>query len=388
MNNDPLKKIIFNQPLLINKEIDYIFDAIKNQKKISGDGFYTAKSRQFLKNYLDAKDVLLTHSCTAALEMSAILLDLKEGDEVIMPSYTFVSTANPFVLRGAIPVFVDISLNNLNIDENLIEQAITKKTKAIAVVHYGGVACEMDKIMAIAKKYNLFVIEDAAQALGSKYKGKHLGTIGDLGCLSFHETKNIISGEGGALIINQESYLDRAEIIREKGTNRSKFFQGQIDKYTWVDIGSSFLPSDIIAAYLYCQLENIEKINNRRIKIWHFYDQIFKQYAIKGYIQTSKIPDDCDFNAHLYYVLFNDEKVRNNFIEFCKQNSIMAIFHYVPLHDSPAGLKYGKTPFDMVFTNKASKTLVRMPLFYDLEDDQLDYIANKIEQFFTRKDFL
>ena len=378
------KKIIFNQPSLIGKELEYISDAITNHKKISGDGFYTAKSRDFLKNYLGAHDVLLTHSCTAALEMSAILLDLKAGDELIMPSYTFVSTANAFVLRGAVPVFVDIKLDNLNIDENLIEAAITNKTKAIVVVHYGGVACEMDKIMAIAQKHNLFVVEDAAQALGSKYKGKHLGTIGHFGCLSFHETKNIISGEGGALVINDENYLDRAEIIREKGTNRSKFFQGQVDKYTWVDIGSSFLPSDIIAAYLYSQLENIEKINKQRIKIWQFYNQLFSKYAAQAQIKTLQISDDCQFNAHLFYILFKDHQTRNQFIEFLKQNNVMAIFHYVPLHSSPAGLKFGKTPFAMKVTDLVAQTLVRMPLFYDLTDEQLNQIAQKVEQFFQQ----
>ena len=377
-----MKKIVFNQPSLIDKELEYIFDAIKNHKKISGDGFYTAKSRQYLKNYLNAKDVLLTHSCTAALEMAAILLDLKVGDEVIMPSYTFVSTANAFVLRGAVPVFVDIKLDDLNIDENLIEQAITPKTKVIAVVHYGGVACEMDKVMAIAKKHNLFVVEDAAQALGSKYKGKKLGTIGHFGCLSFHETKNIISGEGGALIINDESYIERAEIIREKGTNRAKFFQGQVDKYTWVDVGSSFLPSDIIAAYLYSQLENIDLINNRRMEIWNFYNKLFGKYEALGHIQIPKIPDHSEFNAHLYCVLFKNNKIRGQFIEFLKQESISAIFHYIPLHSSPAGLKYGNTPFDMRVTDKVSETLVRMPLFYDLSDGQLDHIAKKVEEFF------
>lgn len=381
-------KIPFNQPLLIDKELDYITDSIKNRKKISGDGFYSNKAREFLKNYLNTKDALLTHSCTAALEMSAILLDLKAGDEVIMPSYTFVSTANAFVLRGAIPVFVDISLENLNIDENLIEQAITAKTRAIVVVHYGGVACKMDKIIAIAKKYNLAIIEDAAQALGSKYQGKNLGTFGDFGCLSFHETKNIISGEGGALIINKQSYIERAEIIREKGTNRSKFLQGQVDKYTWVDLGSSFLPSDLVAAYLFAQLENIEKINNRRKEIWYFYDRLFTKYALQGHIRIAKIPENCEFNAHLYYLLFNDNKKRNQFIDFLKQHGIMAIFHYVALHSSPAGLKYGKTPFSMNITNIASENLVRMPLFYDLKDDQLNYISSKVEYFFASKNNL
>ncbi len=372
----------FNRPTLIGKELEYIKDAIANHHKISGDGFYTSKCRKWLKEYLGAQDVLLTHSCTAALEMSAILLDLKEGDEVIMPSYTFVSTANAFVLRGAVPVFVDIRPDTLNIDENLIEQAITSKTKAIVVVHYAGVACEMDKIMDIAKKYNLAVVEDAAQALGSKYKGKNLGTIGDFGTLSFHETKNIISGEGGALIINNQKYIERAEIIREKGTNRSKFLQGQVDKYTWVDIGSSYLPSDIIAAYLYAQLENIEIINYRRKKIWHFYDDLFSIVKTVSNIKTPLIPQECEFNAHMYYVIFNDNESRNNFIKFLKENDISAIFHYIPLHSSVAGQKYCKTTFEMNVTDEIYRCLVRLPLYYDLDDLKLEKIGLMVRNYF------
>jgi dTDP-4-amino-4,6-dideoxygalactose transaminase len=377
-----MNKTVFNQPTLINKELEYIKDAIVNHKKISGDGFYTKKCRDFLKNYLNTADVFLTHSCTAALEMSAILLDLQAGDEVIMPSYTFVSTANAFVLRGATPVFIDIRKDTLNIDENLIEAAITKKTKAIVVVHYAGVACEMDSIMAIAKKYNLAVIEDAAQALGSNYKGKKLGTIGDFGALSFHETKNIISGEGGALIINDEKYIERAEIIREKGTNRSKFLHGQVDKYTWVDVGSSFLPSDIMAAYLYAQLENIEKINNKRKEIWQFYYNLFKSYKN---LTIPTIPKDCEFNAHIFYVIFENISLRNDFIKYLKENDIMSVFHYIPLHSSPAGLKYGRVASEMVVTDNVADRLTRMPLFYDLSNDQLQNISNIVKKFLDEK---
>jgi dTDP-4-amino-4,6-dideoxygalactose transaminase len=378
MNN----KIVFNQPAIISRELEYIEDAIINHKKISGDGYYTKKCRDFLKNYLGSEDVLLTHSCTAALEMSAILLDLKEGDEVIMPSYTFVSTANAFVLRGATPVFVDIRQDTLNIDENLIEDAITSKTKAIVVVHYAGVSCEMDGIMNIARKYNLAVIEDAAQALGSKYKGRELGTIGALGALSFHETKNIISGEGGALIINDKKYLERAEIIREKGTNRSKFLHGQVDKYTWVDVGSSFLPSDIIAAYLYAQLENIDKINEKRKKIWQFYNDLFAPY---DKVSTSIVPAECQFNAHIFYIIFEQKEVRKEFIEYLKEKGVMSVFHYIPLHSSPAGLRYGRVASSMNITNSISDRLVRMPLFYDINNDQLEYISNVVKNFFDEK---
>lgn len=372
-------KIPFNKPFVISKELDYIKDAILNQGKISGDGFYTKKCREFLKNYLGAKDVLLTHSCTAALEMSAILLDIEVGDEVIMPSYTFVSTANAFVLRGAVPVFIDIRQDTLNIDENLIEQAITKKTKAIVVVHYAGIACEMDKILEIAKRHNLAVVEDAAQALGSKYKGKSLGTLGDFGCLSFHETKNIISGEGGALIIKNEKYIERAEIIREKGTNRSKFLQGQVDKYTWVDIGSSFLPGEIIAAYLYSQLENIDVINNKRKEIFYFYDNLTKPYENKGLVKTPFIPNNCESNFHMYYVVFKHRRLRDLFIQFGKNNGIMTIFHYIPLHSSPAGKKYGKVGSKMNITNNVAEKIVRIPLFYSLEEKELHYMEKTLK---------
>ena len=370
--------IHFNRPFIIENELNYIKDAI-DKGILRGDGIYTKKCHALLENKLGCKKALLTHSCTAALEMAAILLDLEPGDEVIMPSYTFVSTANAFVLRGAVPVFVDIRPDTLNIDENLIEQAITEKTKAIAVVHYAGVACEMDKIMDIAKRHNLAVVEDAAQALGSFYKGKPLGTIGDMGCISFHETKNIISGEGGAIIINNDKYIERSEIIREKGTNRSKFFRGQVDKYTWVDIGSSFLPSDMVAAFLYSQLENMDKINKKRIEIWKKYDEFFRQFD--GIIRRPIVPDNCKQNAHMYYILFNDLETRTKYIDYMKKNDVLTVFHYLPLHSAPAGQKYGRTPGKMDITNKVSDTLVRLPMFYELNDAEMNKILKTSEEF-------
>lgn len=370
--------IHFNRPFIIENELNYIKDAI-DKGILRGDGIYTKKCHALLENKLGCKKALLTHSCTAALEMAAILLDLEPGDEVIMPSYTFVSTANAFVLRGAVPVFVDIRPDTLNIDENLIEQAITEKTKAIAVVHYAGVACEMDKIMDIAKRHNLAVVEDAAQALGSFYKGKPLGTIGDMGCISFHETKNIISGEGGAIIINNDKYIERSEIIREKGTNRSKFFRGQVDKYTWVDIGSSFLPSDMVAAFLYSQLENMDKINKKRIEIWKKYDEFFRQFD--GIIRRPIVPDNCKQNAHMYYILFNDLETRTKYIDYMKKNDVLTVFHYLPLHSAPAGQKYGRTSGKMDITNKISDTLVRLPMFYELNDAEMNKILKTSEEF-------
>lgn len=373
-------KIPFNKPFRIENEFNYIRDAIK-KGILRGDGIYTQKCHEFLEKKLGSKKALLTHSCTAALEMCAILLDIKPGDEIIMPSFTFVSTANAFVLRGAVPMFVDIKSDTLNIDENLIEKAITPRTKAICVVHYAGVSCEMDKIMEIAKKYNLYVIEDAAQGVGSFYKGKPLGTMGDMGCFSFHETKNIISGEGGALIINNEKFIERAEIIREKGTNRSKFFRGEVDKYTWVDIGSSFLPSDLIAAFLYAQLENMDKINEHRMEIWNFYNALFEEWEIKGFVIRPYIPSGCSHNAHMYYLLFNKLEERTTFIEFMKENDINPVFHYIPLHSSPAGKKYGRTSGTLNVTNKISNTLLRLPIYYNLENQGLNYIKSVIEQY-------
>ena len=370
--------IHFNKPFIIDNELSNIEDAI-NQGILRGDGIYTKKCHKLLEEYLGCKKALLTHSCTGALEMAAILLDLEPGDEVIMPSYTFVSTANAFVLRGAVPVFVDIRPDTLNIDEKHIEQAITPKTKAICCVHYAGVACEMDTIMAIAKKYNLQVVEDAAQALGSKYKGQYLGTIGDMGCFSFHETKNIISGEGGAIVINNDKYIERAEIIREKGTNRSKFFRGQVDKYTWVDIGSSYLPSDMIAAFLYSQLKNMDKINQKRMDLWKKYNKFFSKYD--GIIKRPYCPQDCIHNAHMYYILFDNLEIRTKFIEYLKRSDILSVFHYIPLHSSPAGQKYCRTASKMEVTHRISDTLVRLPMFYELGDEQMTAIQKAISSF-------
>lgn len=375
-----LDTIVFNRPYNSKKEFEYMSDAI-SRGKISGDGYYTALCNEWFETNIGRK-ILLTTSCTSALEMMAILLDAQPGDEVIMPSFTFVSTANAFVLRGLKPVFVDIRPDTLNLDENLVEKAITDKTKAIVSVHYAGVGCNMDKLKEIATKYNLYLFEDAAQGFGSKYNNQSLGTIGDLGTYSFHETKNIISGEGGCLILNNEKFLERAEIIREKGTNRSKFFRGQIDKYTWVDVGSSYLPSDLIAAYLYAQLENSTKLNNKRLEIWNKYNQFFVQYEMNGIIRRPIIPDECIHNGHMYYVLFDDLETRTKFINYLRENNICSVFHYIPLHSSPAGKKYGRVASSMDVTNKTSDTLVRLPLFYGLSDKKIDRIFQVIEEFF------
>lgn len=373
--------IPFNQPFVIDKEIDYIKEAIE-RGVIRGDGEFSAKCHNFLQENLPAKKALLTHSCTAALEMAAILAGIEAGDEVIMPSYTFVSTANAFVLRGGVPVFVDVKPETKNIDENLIEAAITSKTKAIVPVHYAGVACEMDKIMQIAKKHNLIIIEDAAQGVWSEYKGQKLGTIGDIGCFSFHETKNVISGEGGAIVINNDEFISRAEIIREKGTNRSQFFRGEVDKYTWVDVGSSYLPSDIIAAFLYSQLENIDKINAKRLQIWNEYHRFFEKYEKAGFVKRPFVPQSCTHNAHMYYILFENLQKRSEFIAHLKANAINPVFHYIPLHSSPAGMKFGKTCGDMRATNQISDTLVRMPLFYGFCDENMHTIKSVVQEFF------
>ena len=382
MSVNSMKKINFNKPYIAQDEINAITDAIKGEK-ISGDGKYTKLCNEWFQNRLNRK-TLLTHSCTAALEMAAILLDAPLGSEVIMPSYTFVSTANAFVLRGLKPVFVDIRPDTLNLDEKLIEDAITDKTVAIAPVHYAGVGCEMDTILKIAQKHNLKVIEDAAQGVMSKYKGKPLGTIGDLGTYSFHETKNIVSGEGGALIINDKEYEDRSEIIREKGTNRSRFFRGQVDKYTWVDIGSSYLPSDIIAAFLYSQLQKADEITQKRISIWNKYNEFFKQYEQKGLLRCPIIPEECEHNAHMFYVLFNDLETRTQYISALKEHGITSVFHYIPLHSAPMGEKYCRYVGDMKVTNKVSDTLLRLPMYYELEDDDLNYIFELTQHFMDK----
>jgi len=373
-------KIPFNKPNFDINALAYIKDVI-DIGHTSGDGKYTALCSNFIKKKFAIKSCLITHSCTASLEMSAFMLNAKQGDEIIMPSYSFVSTANAFVLRGLTPVFIDIRSDNCNIDESLFESAITKKTKAIVVVHYGGIACEMDKIIAIAKKYNLLVIEDSAQAFDSKYKNKYLGTIGDIGCFSFHETKNIISGEGGAFLTNNEDFIDRAHIIREKGTDRTKFLKGLVDKYSWVEAGSSYLPSDLISAFLFSNLEISEKIKQRRMEIWSKYYKIFEPFMLKEKIKLPSITEDCQHNAHLFYLRFKNESTRDSFIYHMKENGILTPFHYVALHSSKAGKKYSRAYGSMKNTDEVSKTLVRLPIFYNLQDFEQDIIIDKTIKF-------
>lgn len=376
-----MKEIQLNVSNYNQNTIDYIAQSLSSGHT-SGDGIFTKKCSQYLERNLQVKQALITHSCTAALEISAILAKIKVGDEIIMPSYTFVSTANAFVLRGAKIVFIDIRDDNCNLDADLIEQAITSKTKAIVPVHYAGVSCDMDKIVDIAKKNNLFVIEDAAQAYGSYYKNKPLGSIGNIGSLSFHETKNIISGEGGALLVNDESMIDRSYIIREKGTNRHKFINGQVDKYSWVDIGSSYLPSDIISAYLLSNLEISNIIKFNRVKIWQKYYSSFQEFT--GKVTLPFINDFATNNGHMFYLRFNKEEIRNNFIKHMQESKILTPFHYIPLHSSTAGKKYGRVSGNMINTNKVSKTLVRLPIFYNLSDKNLDTIISKATSFIRK----
>ncbi|MGH4118090.1 dTDP-4-amino-4,6-dideoxygalactose transaminase [Clostridium sp.] len=374
--------IMFNIPPFVGKEQQYIKEAIENNQKLSGDGPFTKKCSSWLEQKFNTPKVLLTTSCTHAIEMAAILIEIQPGDEIIAPSYTFVSTVNAFVLRGAKIVFVDIRPDTMNIDENLIEDAITEKTKAIVPVHYAGVACEMDKIMDIAKKYNLYVIEDAAQGVMSTYKGKALGTIGDFGCYSFHETKNYTMGEGGAILIQNKEFIERAEIIREKGTNRSKFFRGQIDKYTWVDVGSSYLPSELSVAYLYAQLEEAEKINQNRLSTWNMYYNDLKDLQEKGLIELPYVSNECDHNAHMFYIKCKDIVERTRLINFLKENDILAVFHYIPLHSCDAGLRYGRLNGVDKYTTRESERLLRLPLYYNLEESKVKYIVRTIKLFY------
>ena len=373
--------IPFNKPPYIGKESEYVLDAV-NKGHISGDGEYTNKCAKKLEEFSGTKRVLLTTSCTHATEMAALLSEIKPGDEVIMPSYTFVSTADAFVLRRATPVFVDIRPDTMNIDETLIEDAITSKTKAIVPVHYAGVGCEMDTIMDIARRHNLTVIEDAAQAIASTYKGKALGTFGDFGCYSFHETKNISMGEGGALLIQNEDLIEPAEIIREKGTNRAKFFRGQIDKYTWVNYGSSYLPSDMNAAYLWAQLENIDIIQKKRISVWNRYREGLSELEKKEYIEFGVIPDECTNNAHMFYIKVRDLETRTELIRYLKEKGIMAVFHYVPLHSAPAGRKFGRFNGEDRYTTKESERLIRIPLFYSISDEEVEYTIEMLLKYF------
>ena len=375
--------IPFNVPPFYGKELLYMADAIRLQR-LSGDGLYTAKCNEVLEADTGTIKALLTTSCTHALEMAAILCEIKQGDEVIMPSFTFVSTANAFVLRGAKIVFVDIRPDTMNIDEKLIEDAITDKTRAIVPVHYAGVGCEMDAILHLAKKYDLYIIEDAAQAIGATYKGKPLGAFGDFGTFSFHETKNISCGEGGALLINHEKYIERAEIIREKGTNRSKFFRGQVDKYTWCDVGSSYLPSELNAAYLLAQLENVSNINKNRIETWNFYYQNLKPFEKAGKIEMAIIPEECSNNAHMFWIKLRDLEDRTNFINHMKKSGVLTVFHYVPLHSSPAGIKHGRFCGEDLITTKHSERLVRLPLYFGMRSWEREKVIEVASEFFKK----
>jgi|UniRef100_UPI0040276353 dTDP-4-amino-4,6-dideoxygalactose transaminase len=373
--------IPFNVPPYIGKEDKYIKQAI-DSRKICGDGQFTKKCNEKFEEITGAKKVLMTTSGTSALEMAALLADIKPGDEVIMPSYTFVSTANAFVLRGATIVFVDIRPDTMNIDENLIEDAINEKTKAIVPVHYGGVACEMDTIRDIAKRHNLVVVEDAAQGVMSFYKGRALGSIGDFGCYSFHETKNYSMGEGGAVLVNHEKNVERAEIIREKGTNRTKFFRGQVDKYTWIDLGSSYLQSELNCAYLYAQIENPDIINNDRLQSWNTYYELLTPLKEKGCIDLPVVPEGCVHNAHMFYIKTKDLEERSKLIAFLKENGIGAVFHYIPLHSSPAGQQFGRFHGEDKYTTKESERLLRLPMYYGLEKKDIEYVVSKIKEFY------
>lgn len=374
--------IDFNVPPYVGTEIKYVEEAVVKNRKLCGDGPFTHRCSEWLEQSLHTPKALLTTSCTHATEMAALLSDIREGDEVIMPSYTFVSTADAFVLRGGIPVFVDIRPDTMNIDETKIEAAITERTRAIVPVHYAGVSCEMDTIMALAKKYNLLVIEDAAQGILSTYKGKFLGTIGDYGCLSFHETKNYSMGEGGALLIQDEKNVERAEIIREKGTNRAKFFRGQIDKYTWVDAGSSYLPGDLNAAYLMAQFDSAKQIFEDRMRSWNLYYELLKPLEEQGKLELPHIPEGCEHNAHMFYIKAKDLEERTALIGYLKEQDIQSVFHYIPLHSAPAGERFGRFHGEDVYTTKESERLARLPMFYGLLEDQVRYIADKVTEFY------
>ena len=373
----------FNVPPCVGNEIEYVKQAIESHK-ICGDGQFTKKCHQWMEERFNAQKVLLTTSGTTALDMAMLLCDLQPGDEVILPSYTFSSTATSAVLAGAKLVFVDVRPDTMNIDETKIEDAITDKTKVIIAMHYAGVACEMDTIMDIAKRHNLIVVEDAAQGVMSKYKGKHLGTIGTFGCYSFHETKNYSMGEGGALVINNSEYNERAEILREKGTNRAKFFRGQVDKYTWVDFGDSYLPSELNAAYLWAQLLNADEINGNRIATWNRYYQELQAMAMEGKFEIPTVPKECEHNAHMFYLKCRDLKERSEFIKFMKEKELYCVFHYIPLHSAPAGEKFGRFDGEDEFTTKESERLVRLPMYYGLRKDQVDLVVEGIKEFFSK----
>ena len=380
MSDEMRPRIPFNKPAFVGTELQYIKDAV-DRGMLCGDGEYTKKCSSWMQKHFDVSQVFLTTSCTHALEMAAYLSDIKPGDEVIMPSFTFVSTADAFVLWGAKIVFVDIRPDTMNIDENLIEDAITPRTKAIVPVHYAGVGCEMDTIMEIARRHGLKVVEDAAQGVDAFYKGKALGTIGDFGCYSFHETKNYTMGEGGALLYNDDRYQEKAEILREKGTDRSKFFRGQVDKYRWMDYGSSYLPSELNAAYLFAQLEEREKIYNKRMEIYEYYHRNLAHLAAEGKIEQPFVPEGCIHNAHMYYIKVHDMEVRTRLIRYLREKGICSVFHYVPLHSAPAGIKYGRFAGEDVYTTKESERLVRLPMFYNLDMEDVKYVTDTIDQF-------
>lgn len=375
--------ISFNVPPCTGNEMKYIAEAVASHK-ICGDGVFTGKCNAWLENRFNAKKVLLTTSGSTALDMASLLCHLQPGDEVILPSFTFSSTANSFAIYGAKLVFVDIRPDTMNIDETKIEAAVTDRTKVIVVMHYAGVACEMDTVMDIARRRGLLVVEDAAQAVMSEYKGRALGTIGDFGCFSFHETKNYSMGEGGAIIINNADYIERAEILREKGTDRARFFRGQVDKYTWVDIGDSFLPSELNAAYLWAQLEMADEINNDRLRTWNEYDRAFRPYAAKGLIELPAVPEGCVHNAHMYYVKLRDLNERTEFISYLKERGVLAVFHYVPLHSAPAGLAFGRFCGEDVYTTRESDRLVRLPLYYGLTDGDRETVISAVREWLER----
>lgn len=375
-------KIPFNRPFLVGKELYYIAQSVLSGHT-AGDGMFTKKCHKLLEKKFRARKVLLTHSCTAALEMAAILLDIGPGDEVILPSFTFVSTANAFFLRGAKLRFVDIKPDSLNIDENRIEEVISPQTKVVVPVHYAGVACEMETIGSIAERYGLFVVEDAAQGVNATYKDRYLGTIGDIGAFSFHETKNFICGEGGAILINNERFIERSEIIREKGTNRSKFFRGEVDKYTWVDIGSSYLPSDILAAFLYAQLENMENINRRRAEIFSTYYHELSPLCQQGLLRLPEIGKQSGSNNHLFYIITNDEATRDQLMDYLKSHGILSVFHYLPLHLSPVGRGMGYKEGDLPLTEKIAGCLLRLPFYYELNKSQQSEVVGLIKKFFS-----
>lgn len=373
--------IDFNRPAFTGKELEYIKEAVDHHK-ICGDGVFTHRCNEWLEEQYQVSHALLTTSCTHALEMAAVLSEIQPGDEVIMPSFTFVSTANAFIQRGATIVFVDIRPDTMNIDESLIEDAITKKTKAIVPVHYAGVSCAMDEILALARKYHLLVIEDAAQGVNAFYKGKALGTLGDFGCYSFHETKNYSMGEGGAILFQDEKYKEKAEILREKGTNRSQFFRGQIDKYTWVDYGSSYLPSDMNAAYLWAQLELVDEINEDRLATYHFYDEQLKPLKEKGKIQQPFVPEYAVHNAHMYYIKAKNLEERTYLLEYMKNHGVQGVFHYVPLHTSPAGKKFGRFHGEDRYTTKESDRLIRLPMYYQLSKADKERVVEVVQEFY------